>query len=109
MLECIVTLVVGIACIVIGILNTRGNISMLHSYHTKRVSEEDRIPFGRLVGIGMIAIGVAVTVGAGLVTVGEKTESAVLTVVGYSVMAAGFVFGIGISFYAMIKYNKGIF
>ena len=37
----------GIVCIVIGIFNARGDISTLHSYHRKRVSEEDRIPFGK--------------------------------------------------------------
>lgn len=109
MLEYIVVLIIGIACIVIGIMNTKGHISMMHSYHRKRVSEEDRIPFGRLVGIGMIAIGVAATVGAGMVTAGERMENTALTVVGYAIMTVGFVFGIGISFYAMIKYNKGIF
>ena len=37
----IVTLLIGIACIVIGIMNSMGNVSMLHSYHRSRVSEED--------------------------------------------------------------------
>ena len=29
----IIAVIVGLACIVIGILNKKGNISMLHSYH----------------------------------------------------------------------------
>ena len=48
----IVTIIVGIALIIIGVLNTKGNVSMLHSYHTKIVKEEDKIPFGRRVGCG---------------------------------------------------------
>ena len=109
MLEFIVAFIIGLACIVIGVLNTKGHIGMLHSYHRKRVSDEDRIPFGRLVGTGMMVIGVAAIVGAGLFTAGGMTENAVLTIVGNAVLIAGFVFGIAISFYAMIKYNKGIF
>ena len=41
----IVALIVGIICIVLGVLNMRGNISSIHSYHRQRVKEEDIIPF----------------------------------------------------------------
>ena len=47
----IVSALVGVVCIVLGISNMKGNISSLHSYHRSRVSEEDRIPFGRMVGL----------------------------------------------------------
>ena len=51
---------VGIVCVALGVSNMRGNISSLHSYHTHRVSEEDRIPFGKLVGWGTILCGASV-------------------------------------------------
>ena len=38
----IVTIIVGIACIIIGILNMKGNISMMHSYHIDNIKEEDK-------------------------------------------------------------------
>jgi hypothetical protein len=60
MLEYVVSLMVGILCIFLGSLNMKGNISLLHSYHRKRVLEKDRIPFGRKVGIGTIIIGVSI-------------------------------------------------
>ena len=44
MTEFIVQAVVGVVIIVIGILNIKGNITMLHSYHRKKVKEEDIIP-----------------------------------------------------------------
>ena len=47
----VVAFLVGVVCIVLGISNMRGNISSLHSYHRHRVSEEDRIPFGKQVGL----------------------------------------------------------
>ena len=58
----IVTFLVGVVCIVLGISNMRGNISSLHSYHRSRVSEEDRIPFGKQVGLGTIIVGIGIIV-----------------------------------------------
>ena len=43
--EFIIQIIIGIALIIVGIFNTKGNILLLHSYHRKRVKEEDRIPF----------------------------------------------------------------
>ena len=54
--------ILGAVCIIIGIFNSKGHISTLHSYHRKRVSEEDRIPFGKRIGLGMIIIGVSVII-----------------------------------------------
>ena len=109
MAEIIVTLIVGLACIVIGILNTRGNISMLHSYHRKRVTEENRIPFGRQVGAGMIVIGATITVAGILTAIAEKYQITTLTVVGTVIMAVGLIVGSVLAFSAMKKYNGGIF
>ena len=58
----VVSFLVGIVCIVLGISNMRGNISSLHSYHTHRVSEEDRIPFGKMVGLGTIIVGAGIMI-----------------------------------------------
>ena len=103
------TIVVGIICIVIGVLNMRGNISSIHSYHRHRVSEEDRLPFGRLVGLGTVIIGASVIVFGGLSMVTLLTSSQVYTWIGTAVLVMGIVLGLGVSFYAMKKYNKGIF
>ena len=87
----------------------RGNISSIHSYHRHRVSEEDRLPFGRLVGLGTVIIGASVIVFGGLSMVTLLTSSQVYTWIGTAVLVVGIVFGLGVSFYAMKKYNKGIF
>ena len=105
----LVSALVGIVCIAIGISNRRGNISMLHSYHTHRVSEEDRIPFGKQVGLGTILIGVAIVLYSILSAVAVCTGAAVWATVGTAVMVAGLVIGLAITFHAMFKYNKGIF
>ena len=54
--ELLVPVLVGLIVIMLGIINLNGNISLLHRYHRKRVAEEDRIPFGRMVGIGTILV-----------------------------------------------------
>ena len=52
-----IAMLVGAVLVGMGIYNIKGNISSLHSYHRSRVKEEDRLPFGRLVGIGNITMG----------------------------------------------------
>ena len=105
----IVTFLVGVVCIVLGVSNMRGNISTLHSYHRHRVSEEDRIPFGKQVGLGTIVIGVGIIIFSVLSTVTLYTENNIFILIGTAVLIVGIVAGLIISFKAMIKYNKGIF
>ena len=104
-----IAMLVGAVLVGMGIYNIKGNISSLHSYHRSRVKEEDRLPFGRLVGIGNI------TMGCGIILFGILTMMADLLVQGYligigiAIMISCLVVGLGISFYAMKKYNGGIF
>ena len=105
----IVTLLVGIVCIILGISNMRGNISSLHSYHRHRVSEEDRIPFGKQVGLGTIIVGIGIIVFSILSSVTLYTENNIFILVGTALLIVGIILGLVMSFRAMIKYNKGIF
>ena len=105
----IVTLLVGIVCIVLGISNIRGNISSLHSYHRYHVSEEDRIPFGKQVGLGTIIVGIGIIVFSILSSITLYTENNIFILVGTAFLIVGIILGLVISFRAMIKYNKGIF
>ena len=105
----IVNFLVGVVCIVLGISNMRGNISSLHSYHRSRVSEEDRIPFGKQVGLGTIIVGIGIIVFSVLSSVTLYTENDIFILVGTAVLIIGIILGLVISFRAMIKYNKGIF
>ncbi len=105
----IVTFLVGVVCIVLGISNMRGNISSLHSYHRSRVSEEDRIPFGKQVGLGIIIVGIGIIAFSVLSSVTLYTENDIFILVGTAILIIGIILGLVISFRAMIKYNKGIF
>lgn len=103
------TLIIGIICCILGISNMQGNISSLHSYHRHRVSEEDRIPFGRKVGLGTLIIGLGIVIFGGLSAAAMYTQKDVLLLSGTVILIVSLVVGLALSFYAMIKYNKGIF
>ena len=109
MLEWIIPLVLGILICVIGVFNTRGHINSLHWYHRQRVTEEDRLPFGRLTGAGMLTIGGSIILYSLIMAVYSIVDLPWLVILATTLMIVGVVVGLILSFYAMIKYNKGIF
>ena len=109
MVGAIMQIIIGIVIIILGTVNYKGNISTLHSYHRKRVAREDVLPFGRLVGIGTIIIGISIIIMGTLTLFALVLEKDIYTIIGTVVLIIGLVVGISITFYAMIKYNKGIF
>ena len=100
--EFIIPIIIGLALIVVGIFNMKGKISLLHSYHRKRVKEEDVIPFGKKVGIGSIIIGITIII-AGTFSILNYTY------ISNVILGIGLIIGCILIFYAMLKYNKGIF
>ena len=105
----IVSFLVGVICIVLGISNMRGNISTLHSYHRNRVSEEDRIPFGKQVGLGTVVIGIGIIIFSVMSAVTLYTENDIFALLGIALLIGAIIIGLVISLRAMIQYNKGIF
>ncbi len=95
-------LVIGVLIAVIGLVNISGNVSTIHSYHRKRVSEEDIPTYGKWMGTGTLIIGISVIIGFVLL------EMNLDLYMGYCV-AIGCVIGIMMMVYAQLKYNKGIF
>lgn len=109
MVAFITTAGLGLLVSVLGIINMTGNISSLHSYHRQRVTEENRKPFGKLVGLGTLIVGIAMIVFGVLFFVFEKTQFDLYVTIGTVLLIVGIIVGMSISFYAMMKYNKGIF
>ena len=105
----VVTALIGIICILLGMSHRKGKISTLHSYHRKRVSEEDRLPFGKMVGLGTIIIGVTIILMGAFNFAADWLQNELYATIGCILFVVGFAVGLGISFYAMFKYNKGIF
>ena len=105
----ITTAGLGLLVCILGIINMMGNISSLHWYHRQRVTDENRKPFGKLVGLGTLIIGISLIVFGTLFFVHEYIQLPVLVIIGVIELIAGIVVGMAISFYAMRKYNGGIF
>ena len=105
----ITTGLLGAILIALGIMNMKGNISSLHWYHRQRVAEEDRKPFGKLVGLGTLIIGIALVISGILFWISEATATELWMIIGCAFTVVGIAVGLVLSFYAMIKYNKGIF
>ena len=102
-------IILGIFIVFLGYSNTKGNISSIHWYHRARVTEENRLPFGRMVGAGTMIIGIVLILMGCLTFAAEKTQLQLFTVIGSVILIIGIIIGLGLSFYAMIRYNKGIF
>ena len=105
----IITIAVGIILIVIGILNIKGNINSIHSYHRYRVSEEDKPVYGKLMGTGNMICGVSIIAFGTLFATGYLRQQQVFVTIGSYLMITGLAIGIAMMIYATLKYNKGIF
>ncbi len=101
-MEEIILLILGVFISVIGIVNMTGNISTIHSYNRRKVSEEDAPKYGKVVGIGTLIIGIALVVNYVL------TLLDLLAVVPF-VLIPAIAVGLAFMLYAQFKYNKGIF
>ena len=99
----------GILVSILGIINMTGNISSLHWYHRQRVTEENRKPFGKLVGLGTLIIGLSMIVFGILFLIFEQTQLQAFVVIGVIGLIVSIIVGMIVSFYAMKKYNGGIF
>ena len=99
----------GLLVSILGIINMTGNISSIHWYHRHRVTEENRKPFGKLVGLGTLIIGLAMIVFGILFLISEQTQLEALVIIGVVELITSIIVGMIVSFYAMKKYNGGIF
>lgn len=101
--------ILGVLISVFGIMNMKGDISSLHWYHRQRVSPDDVKPFGRKVGLGTLIIGVSIIVFGLFSLITYLTEIEVYTIIGAALLIPAMIVGLGLSLYAIIKYNKGLF
>ena len=105
MFELVIQIVIGLVLIFIGFSNRKGNLKLLHSYHVKNVKKEDEIPFGKLIGLGSIIVGVTIIV----VSIFDFLTRKEFSLISNILLFLGFIPGVGIILYALFKYNKGIF
>ena len=108
-MEFITLFILGAVCIAIGIMNMKGNLSLIKRRHIRRVAPENRLVFGRIVGVGTIITGVGFLVSGTLVLLSKLQANPALETAGGIATIIGAGIGLAIMFFAMIKYNKGIF
>lgn len=100
-MENIMMLVIGLFIAAIGIVNICGNISTVHSYNRRNVTEDDVPKYGKAVGTGTVIIGAALVL-AFVLTLFD------VGAVEFVVIPA-MVLGLGFIIYGQIRYNKSIF
>ena len=109
MVAFIITTSFGLLISILGMINMTGNISSLHWYHRQRVTESNKKPFGKQVGLGTLIIGISMIVFGILFLIFEQTQLEVLVIIGVIELILSIIVGMIISFSAMKKYNGGIF
>ncbi len=105
----IVPIALGVLLIVLGAFNLKGHVNLIHWYHRKRVSEENKAVFGKLMGIGTIVPGAGCVLFGLFAGLTELLNQPIFIIIGGVLVVICMVAGLIISIYAMIKYNKGIF
>ena len=108
-MEYIITAILGVVFIVIGVLNTKGNVKMLHSYHLKRVKKEDEPALGKRVGLGMLIKGCGMIITSALQLVAHITTHKLYANIATGVLLVTITVGCVITILAINKYNKGLF
>ncbi len=109
MVGTVVPVLVGLLLIVLGIVNMTGNVSTLHSYHRQRVTEENRKPFGKMVGLGTLIAGLGIVAVGVTIFLAEKLQNEVFVTLGIVLLPTFLIPGIVLMVIAMKKYNGGIF
>lgn len=105
-MESITIFILGAVCIALGIVCQTGNLSLIKRRHRKRVAPQNRLAYGRLVGIGSILLGVGFLVSGVLFLLAElKTNPALETAGGIGIIISA-VIGSAFMLSATIKYNK---
>ena len=103
LVDFIVCMLVGLLCVVLGLLLWKKQmITLVHEYHYKNVQKSDMPAYTRLVGIGLLLIGVGTCL-TGIINLMFHTGA------GWIAFGAGFVLGIGLMNKAQRKYNGSWF
>ena len=92
----------GICLIILGISNIKGDLSSIHWYNRTKITPENARPYGKIMGLGTIIMGSALTITAILQMIWEQEIIWCITII-------GIVVGLICMVYGQCKYNKGLF
>ena len=95
-------IIVGLFAILFFVLGylvwIKEKITLFHSYHYNKVSEENKKSFCKISGIGLIIIGIGLSIAAIINAIGFMW--------GHIVFAVNFSIGLSMLIYTGIKYNQ---
>ncbi len=98
----IIFIALGLVLLILGVANYKGNISSVHWYNRRKVSEADIPKYGKCIGTGTIIFGITLFVTAILEVMLRDPIVEIVLLIGFAV---GLVFML----YGQFKYNKGLF
>lgn len=101
-LEYLPLIIFGTIFVFMGIINYKGNISTIHWYNRRNISNDNVKKYGKLMGFGTIIIGI------GMITTGILQLLYNSEELNY-ILIISIIIGTIIMIYSQIKYNKGIF
>ena len=95
----VIEMAAGILCIIFGLLIwKKQKVSLLHDYQYKNVREADVPAYSRMIGIGLIIIGIGICL-TGIINLSFQTLLSLIA------LGVGFVFGIAVLCKAQKRYN----
>ena len=106
MVAVIVVFCIGALTLALGIFNYHGNLSTLRAYHRRCASQEEKNPFERKQGPGMIVLGASIIVHGVFLTISIYTKMRVFFWCGIAVFVGGILAGIGLGVYGLVRYRK---
>lgn len=108
MIGSIILILIGLILLLIGINNYKGDISLIHYYHRQRVSEENKVIFSKLMGLGIVVCSIGIILFSIFLYLSKILEKSNYITVGSYLLVISLFIGVGLMIYATIKYNKGI-
>ena len=98
----IIILLLAVGAIIIRygyIVWIKEDLTVLHDYHSNKLSEENKKAFCTIMGVGLILVGAGIAIYGILLSFSPLIKVLIP-------MAAGFVIGLVMMVYAILKYNK---
>ena len=100
MIATVIVTLIGIICIILGYLMwKKEKISLLHSYHYDKVTEDDKKAFCTISGIGIIIIGLGLLITGLIIAITDSGWS-------FISFAVSFFIGLILLLFAGAKYNR---
>lgn len=95
-------ILLDVLLIPLGMIEMKGNISTIHWYNRRRVTEKNIPQYAKMMGTATAIIGGSLVLTAGIVILTQNPAVEVISL-------AGCIIGVIPMLYGQFKYNKGIF